>query len=223
MGSLNKKASAGAPGASSEFVKAQRYLARRDPVLKRLISALGPCTLWHDSNRFAVLARAIIAQQISTKAAASIRQRLQQVLAPEGITPAGILAASTDTLRAAGLSAGKVKALVDLADKVHQKAVPLDDLHQMHDEEVITWLVPVYGIGRWTAEMFLIFSLGRLDVLPVDDRGLRVGAQIQYGLPDVPSKARLQELAEPWRPYRSVATWYFWRSFGAVPQSGPKE
>src|SRR5262245_17252698 len=151
MGSLNKKASAGASGASSEFVKAQRHLARRDPVLKRLISALGPCTLWHDSDRFAVLARAIIAQQISTKAAASIRQRLQQVLAPEGVTPAGILGASTETLRAAGLSAGKVKALVDLADKVHQKAVPLDDLHQMHDEEVITRLVPVYGIGRWTA------------------------------------------------------------------------
>src|SRR5262249_43680336 len=101
--------------------------------------------------------------------------------------------------------------------------VPLDDLHRLEDEEVIAKLVPVYGIGRWTAEMFLIFSLGRLDVLPVDDRGLRAGAQIQYGLPDIPTKAKLQELGEPWRPYRSIATWYFWRSFGGVPQSGPKE
>jgi DNA-3-methyladenine glycosylase II len=209
--------------ATSVFVKAQRHLSRRDPVLKRLIAAVGPCTLWHDPNRFAVLARSIISQQISTKAAASIRLKLQTALEPEGITAAGVLAASSETLRAAGLSASKVRGLVDLAEKVHSGTVPLDDLHRMEDEEVIARLVPVYGIGRWTAEMFLIFSLGRLDVLPVDDRGLRVGAQIQYSLADVPAKARLEELAEPWRPYRSIATWYFWRSFGVVPQSGPKE
>jgi DNA-3-methyladenine glycosylase II len=218
-----RKAGFGVSRTLTVFVKAQRHLSRRDPVLKRLIAAVGHCTLCHDPNRFAVLARSIIAQQISTKAAASIRQKLQQTLEPEGVTPAGILAASPESLRGAGLSAGKVKALVDLADKVHQGVVPLDDLHEMEDEEVIARLVPVYGIGRWTAEMFLIFSLGRLDILPVADRGLRVGAQVQYGLPDIPDKARLEELAEPWRPYRSVATWYFWRSFGAVPQSGPEE
>jgi DNA-3-methyladenine glycosylase II len=97
--------------------------------------------------------------------------------------------------------------------------VPLDDIHALDDEEVIARLVPVRGIGRWTAQMFLIFSLGRLDVLPVADLGLRVGVQRHYGLREPPAPARLEELAEPWRPYRSVATWYFWRSLGPVPQS----
>jgi DNA-3-methyladenine glycosylase II len=214
------KASTPATNPSALFGKAQRHLARRDPVLKRLIAAVGPCTMWHDPNRFAVLVRSIVYQQISIKAAASILRKLQEALAPHGITPAGILGASADTLRGAGVSANKARALTDLAEKVHGGTVPLDDLHQMEDEGVIERLLPVYGIGRWTAEMFLIFSLGRLDVLPVADRGLRVGAQQQYGLPEEPTRARLEELAQPWRPYRSIATWYFWRSFGVVPQSG---
>jgi DNA-3-methyladenine glycosylase II len=201
------------------FTKACRHLARRDPVLKRLIAAVGPCTLAHDPNHFAVLARSIVSQQISTRAAASIGRKLLETLAPHGLTPAGVLAVPVETLRGAGLTAGKARALVDLADKVQSGAVPLGRMGELSDEEVIERLVPVYGIGRWTAEMFLIFSLGRLDVLPVADRGLRVGAQLQYGLAESPDRARLEELAEPWRPYRSVATWYFWRSFGAVPQS----
>ena len=102
---------------------------------------------------------------------------------------------------------------------MHNQTVPLDRLHELPDEEVITLLVPVRGIGRWTAEMFLIFSLGRLDVLPVDDLGLRVGIQRQYALEEPPTKARMLELAAPWRPYRTIATWYFWRSLGTVPQS----
>jgi DNA-3-methyladenine glycosylase II len=207
------------PEASELFDRARRHLARRDPVMKRLIAEVGPCTLWHDSNHFAVLARSIIAQQISTKAAASIGRKLHAALAPHGITPRGVLGASVEVLRGAGLSAGKVRSLCDLAEKVHGGEVPLDRMAELSDEEVIERLVPVYGIGRWTAEMFLIFSLGRLDVLPVADRGLRVGAQLQYGLAEPPNRARLEELALPWRPYRSVATWYFWRSFGGVPQS----
>jgi DNA-3-methyladenine glycosylase II len=216
----SQKPALGEANPSAEFPKAQRHLARRDPVLKRLIAALGACTLKHDPNRFAVLVRSIIAQQISTKAAASIGLKLQQLLAPTGVMPAAVLAASPEGLRSAGLSAGKVRALLDLAEKVQGGAVPLDEAHQLDDEAVIERLLPVYGIGRWTAEMFLIFSLGRLDVLPLADRGLRVGAQRQYGLADIPSNAQLVELAEPWRPYRSIATWYFWRSFGLVPQSG---
>jgi DNA-3-methyladenine glycosylase II len=195
------------------------HLARRDPVLKQLIAAVGPCTMWHSPDRFGVLARSIISQQISTKAALAIGRKLEGALHPKGISPEGVLATSADILRGAGLSAGKARALVDLAEKVHSGAVPLDELHHLEDEEVIEKLVPVFGIGRWTAEMFLIFSLGRLDVLPVADRGLRVGAQLQYGLEEVPARARLEELAQPWRPYRSIATWYFWRSFGFVPQS----
>ena len=95
----------------------------------------------------------------------------------------------------------------------------LDKLHRLSDEEVIDTLIPVHGIGRWTAQMFLIFSLGRLDVLPVDDYGLRAGVQRQYVLAELPDKSHLLDLAEPWRPYRTVATWYFWRSLGEVPQS----
>jgi DNA-3-methyladenine glycosylase II len=129
------------------------------------------------------------------------------------------LALPSKDLRSVGLSANKVRALCDLAERVRNETLPLDLLHELPDEEVIGQLVPVWGIGRWTAEMFLIFSLGRMDVLPVDDWGLRMAVRREYGLPEPPEKARLLELAEPWRPYRSIATWYFWRSQGVVPQS----
>src|SRR5207302_6903516 len=201
------------------YQKARRYLARRDPVLKRLIGTIGPCTLWHNPNRFAALVRSIIAQQISTKAAAAISARLEQALAPAVVSAAGILALPGEQLRAAGLSAAKTLSLIDLAQRVNEQTLPLDALHELTDDEVIANLVPVRGIGPWTAEMFLIFGLGRPDVLPVGDWGLRVGVQRQYGLAEPPGKARLAELAEPWRPYRSIATWYFWRSLGVVPQS----
>jgi DNA-3-methyladenine glycosylase II len=202
------------------LVTARRRLARRDAVLRRLIGLVGPCTLRHDPDGFGVLVRSIISQQISTKAALAIGGRLKQVLAPADVCPRALLAASDESLRGAGLSAGKVRSLRDLAEKVHSGAVPLAEFPRMPNEDVIARLVPLHGIGRWTAEMFLIFSLGRLDVLPVADYGLRAGVRRVYELPDLPDKAYLLELAEPWRPYRTVATWYFWRSLGFVPQSG---
>jgi DNA-3-methyladenine glycosylase II len=201
------------------FVKAQRHLARRDPVLKRLVRLVGPCTLWFEPDGFAALVRSIIAQQISTKAARSIHGRLAEALAPGGVVPAAVVAASDEALRGAGLSAAKARSLRDLAERVHGGGLPLDRLHELPDEDVIANLVPVRGIGRWTAQMFLIFSLGRLDVLPTADLGLRVGVQRQYGLAEPPERDALEELARPWQPYRSVATWYFWRSLGVVPQS----
>lgn len=201
------------------YTKARRHLSRRDPAMKQLIARIGACTLCPDPNGFGLLVRSIISQQISTKAAASIRSKLEQVLAPNGIVPERILQASVDELRSAGLSASKVRAVRDLSEKVVSGALPLDDLPQRSDEEVISQLIPVFGIGRWTAEMFLIFSLGRLDVLPVDDLGLRVGVQKLYGHAEQPAKKDIVQLAEPWRPYRSIATWYFWRSLGGVPQS----
>jgi DNA-3-methyladenine glycosylase II len=207
------------PVANAVFTRAQRHLARRDPVLKRLIGQVGPCTLRHNPDGFAVLVRSIIAQQISTKAALAIGGRLLQALGRRGLRPAAILAASDQTLQAAGLSTAKRLALRDLATKVASKEVPLARLHQMADEEVIECLVPVRGIGRWTAEMFLIFSLGRLDVLPLADHGLRAGVRRHYELEELPARRELMALAEPWRPYRSVATWFFWKSFGFVPQS----
>jgi DNA-3-methyladenine glycosylase II len=203
----------------SPFVKAQRHLARRDPVLKHLIGAVGPCTLWFEPSHFAALVRSIISQQISTRAATSIRTRLQEALAPTGVTPQAILTAPEETLRGAGLSSAKARSLRDLAERIHSGALPLDDLEALTDEEVVARLLPVRGIGRWTAQMFLIFSLGRLDVLPVGDLGLRAGVQRHYRLPELPTPAELEELARPWQPYRSVATWYMWRSLGFVPQS----
>jgi DNA-3-methyladenine glycosylase II len=198
---------------------ARRHLSRRDPVLKRLIATVGRCTLWHNPDGFATLVRSIISQQISGRAARSIGARLEQALGPASLTPGAILAATDETLRAAGLSAAKARSLHDLAEKVHSGMVPLDDLPTLVDEDVIARLLPVRGIGRWTAQMFLVFSLGRLDVLPVEDLGLRVGVQRQYSLPELPGKTQLVELAEAWRPYRTVATWYLWRSLGSVPQS----
>lgn len=203
----------------TDYRRALRHLARRDPLLKSLIATVGPCTLTPDANHFALLVRSIISQQISTKAAISIRLKLEQALQPKGLKPAAILEASDDQLRGAGLSANKARSLRDLAEKVHTGTVPLKRLRDLPDEEVIEKLIPIRGIGRWTAEMFLIFSLGRLDVLPVDDLGLRVGVQRLHEMPDPPTKGQLHDLGEPWRPYRSIATWYFWRSLGSVPQS----
>jgi len=199
--------------------KGRRHLARRCPVLKQLIRTVGAYTLQPDgSNRFGMLVRSIVAQQISSKAAMAIHGRLVQAVG-NPVTPKALLKAKDDVLRAAGLSAGKLLSLGDLAEKVHSREVPLDELHTWHDEAVIEHLIPVRGIGRWTAQMFLIFALGRLDVLPVDDLGLRAGTHRAYGLPELPRRKELEALAEPWRPYRTIATWYFWRSLGAVPQS----
>jgi DNA-3-methyladenine glycosylase II len=201
------------------YVKARRHLARRDPVLKKLIAQVGTCTLQPSTDRFGTLVRSIVSQQISGKAAASISGRLCELLGKSGIEPRGIARAREEKLRAAGLSTAKVRAVRDLAAKVLDGTVDLVSIHEKPDEEVIAHLLPVIGIGRWTAEMFLIFSLGRLDVLPLGDLGFRVGVQRQLGLETVPDNATLTQLAEPWRPYRTVATWYFWRSFGPVPQS----
>jgi DNA-3-methyladenine glycosylase II len=201
------------------YAKARRHLSRRDPIMKSLIRQIGPCTLQTNPDRFALLVRSIVSQQISGKAAASISARLQQLLGSKGVHPKSIARASDDKLREAGLSTAKRRAIRDLAAKVLDGSIVLDTLHERDDEEVIEHLVPVYGIGRWTAEMFLIFSLGRLDVLPLADLGLRVGMKRQHGLAEVPDKDWLTQIAEPWRPYRSVATWYIWRSFGPVPQS----
>lgn len=200
----------------THLLRAQRHLRRRDTVLKRLIQSVGGCTLRRDTDRFQALVRSIIAQQISTRAAASIHARLKSTLVSTGVTPQSILGAEPETLRAAGLSTNKVLALTDLARHVHSGALPLERVHRWSDEKVIEALVPVRGIGRWTAEMFLIFSLGRLDVLPVGDYGLRAGVRLHYALDELPSVQELAALAEPWRPYRSIATWYVWKSLTPV-------
>lgn len=181
------------------------------------MARVGPCTLAPGGDGFTALVRAIVAQLISTVAARTIFSRLEANLG--GISPKSVAAAEETLLRSAGLSGAKARAVADLALRVQNGELPIHRFAQMDDEEVIEHLIQVRGIGRWTAEMFLIFSLGRLDVLPVDDFGLRAGVRDHYGLTELPGKNDLRTLAEPWRPYRSVATWYFWRSRGFVPQS----
>jgi DNA-3-methyladenine glycosylase II len=202
-----------------EFARIRRHLARRDPVMRRVIKQVGPCTLRFEPDHFRVLVGSIVAQQISTVAARTIQGRLVALLNGR-LTPRAVLKRSHDELRGVGLSRAKALAVRDLAEKCAAGDVPLRRLAGMSDEEVIEALVPVRGIGRWTAEMFLIFSLGRLDVLPVADLGLRAGVRREHALPELPDRDAVTRLTEPWRPFRSIGTWYMWRSISdAVPQS----
>lgn len=199
----------------SEFAeaaaKARRSLMRRDAVLKEVIRRVGHCTLQPKGNAFDILVRAIISQLISTKAAATIRGRVEVAVGIAGLTPEGIAAVTEETLRSCGLSRNKALALHDLAQRAQSGALPITALPDMSDDEVIAKLVEVRGIGRWTAEMYLIFALGRLDVLPVDDFGVRAGVKHSFGMAELPDRVALRALGENWRPYRSIASWYFWR------------
>ncbi len=191
---------------------ARRHLRLRDPVMRRLIDAVGPFTLRLDRDRFRMLVRSIISQQISGKAALSIRKRLEALVAPEKISPHNLAALSIAELRSAGVSPQKAGYLHDLAAKVDSGAVRLHRVARMADDEVITELVQVKGIGVWTAQMCLMFSLGRLDVFPHDDLGIRSALKNLYGLADLPDKQTSIKIAEVWRPYATIASWYCWRS-----------
>jgi DNA-3-methyladenine glycosylase II len=197
---------------SPQHVRAAlRHLRSADPVLAGIIRRVGPFKLRTQTDRFTNLVRAIIAQQISTKAARAIHGRLEALLAPERISAAGIHALDIPQLRAVGLSPQKAAYLKDLADRIVAGEVRLNTIGRLNDEAVIEQLIRVKGIGRWTAQMFLIFSLGRLDVFPHDDLGIRSALRRFYRLPELPDKATSLRIAEPWRPYSSVASWYCWR------------
>jgi DNA-3-methyladenine glycosylase II len=192
---------------------AARILADRDPVIARLVADAGPPRFRppHDSH-FAALARAIVYQQLAGPAAAAIHGRLTAAL-DGAVEPEGLLALSPEALRAVGLSANKVASLRDLATKVLDGTVILAPrrLARVSDEEVIARLSTVRGIGTWTAEMFLIFQLRRLDVWPTGDLGVRRGYGLAWKVPK-PSARELEPLGEPFRPYRSVVAWYCWRA-----------
>lgn len=202
-----------------DYNRARRLLLRRDPVLAALIRKHGPCGLAaaQRSDHFAALVRAIVGQQLSTKAAATIHKRVVDLVPGGELTPERVAAVNDDALRVAGLSRQKTAYLRDLCEKVSSGAVRLDALDAMSDDEVIDALTKVKGIGRWTAEMFLMFRLHRPDVLPVGDLGIVNAVQRVYRLRKKPSPARLMKLGEAWRPYRSVASWYLWRSLDNEP------
>ena len=202
-----------------DYRRAQRLLSRRDPVLSALIRRHGPCGLAaaQRADHFSALTRAIVGQQLSTKAATTIYSRLLTLM-PGGQPAAAAMATLTDEqLRAVGISRQKALYLRDLADKVLSTTVNLDALDAMSDEEVVTTLSQVKGIGRWSAEMFLIFRLHRPDVLPVDDLGIVNAVHRVYRLRKRPTADRIRRLGEAWRPYRSVASWYLWRSLDNEP------
>jgi DNA-3-methyladenine glycosylase II len=203
---------------SIDYAKARRLLARRDPVLRDLMRRYGPCGLAHSqhSDPFRALIRAIISQQLSTHAAATIARRLEALFdgAP---TPAAVIAAPDEQLRGVGLSGQKLRYMRDLCARIEGGLLPLAALDRMADEEVITVLTEVKGIGRWTAEMFLMFRLHRPDVLPVDDLGIVKAVQRAYRMRALPTPKRLMRLGEAWRPYRSVACWYLWQSLENTP------
>jgi 3-methyladenine DNA glycosylase/8-oxoguanine DNA glycosylase len=218
---MNKSTTAAGKGKTPQpHAQARLRLLRRDATLAAIIRRVGPCTLQPDGDPFTALTRSIVAQLISTPAARTIYARLNDSLGT--ITPASVIAAGHDRLRALGLSRAKAAAIIGVAESIDSGTLPVDRLHELDDEEVISRLVPIHGIGRWTAEMFLIFCLGRPDVLPVGDLGLRAGVQEHYQLSELPGRRVLEEIGERWRPYRSIATWYIWRSRGFVPQSGVK-
>lgn len=196
--------------------KASRALAEADPVMARLMEQVGPCRLKVDGERdlFLTLARAIIFQQLNGKAAETIFQRTAALFPrSELFTARDIRRASEEKLRSAGLSRNKQLALRDLADRVLDGTLPpMEELASLDDESIIRLLVPVRGIGRWTVEMLLIFRLGRPDVLPVDDFGVRKGFMLLHELADMPAPRELKEHGAIWAPWRSVASWYLWRA-----------
>jgi DNA-3-methyladenine glycosylase II len=184
---------------------------RKDPLLRRIIDVVGDYSLKRRNHHFAVLVESIVSQQLATSAAEAIFKRFKN-LYPKFPTASQILATKKSKLRSVGLSGMKVEYIKDLARNIKDGNVNIKLLPKMSDEDVIEHLTQVKGIGRWTAEMFLIFSLGRPDVLPVHDLGLRKGVQRAFSLHELPKPKQVEELGEQWRPYRSIATWYLWKS-----------
>ncbi len=196
-----------------------KHLSKRDRVMKKLIPRFGQARLQSRGDAFTTLARSIVGQQISVKAAQSVWERFSALTVAPGapLQPAHVLQLAVEPMRGAGLSARKVEYLHDLARHFSGDSVHVGQWQSMEDEAIINELVAIRGIGRWTAEMFLIFHLLRPNVLPLDDLGLIKGISVNYFSGEPVSRAEARELGEGWAPYRSVATWYIWRSLDPVP------
>jgi DNA-3-methyladenine glycosylase II len=206
--------------------KARKALAASDPTMAALIERIGPIDIEtrlqrrkeeRPNDAYGALLRAIVGQQLSTKAARTIYLRVIDLFGGRTPSPEQLLKAEEEDLRAAGLSGRKTEYVRDLASHVLSGELELDRLEELGDEEVIEEIVAVRGLGQWTAEMFLLFHLERPDVLSGGDLGIRKAIQIEYGLAEMPPPKRVLEIGEPWRPYRSLASLYLWESLAAVP------
>jgi DNA-3-methyladenine glycosylase II len=171
-------------------------------------------------DAYGALVRSIVGQQLSTKAARTIYERVAAMYGGNTPTPQQIIDTSPDDLRAAGLSRAKAAYLRDLAERIVDGDLPIDDLAELSDAEVFETLTAVKGLGRWTVDMFLMFHLGRPDILPVGDLGIRRAIQTEYGLKELPKPAEMEQIAEPWRPHRSLASLYLWESLDNRPSAG---
>jgi DNA-3-methyladenine glycosylase II len=203
---------------AADYARGRRLLARRDPVIRDLMRTHGACGLAdaQHTDPFTALVHAIVSQQLSTKAAATIARRFDALFGGTP-TPAGVAAVTDPQLRAVGLSGQKIEYMRDLCARMQSGSLPLGDIHILDDAAVIEALTQVKGIGRWTAEMFLMFRLHRPDILPVGDLGIVKAVQRAYKLRKAPDPKRLTRIGEPWRPYRSIACWYLWASLHNKP------
>jgi len=203
----------------TRWADAARHLCKTDKVLAKVIVRVGPCEMAPRKDYFVTLCRAIFSQQVNVKVAQILFDRFRKLLPKGKLTPEAVLGILSDAenYKGCGLSRQKAGYLKDLATHFADNRIPVRKLAKMSDDEVIETLTAVKGIGRWTAEMFLIFVLNRPDVLPVDDLGMREGFRDIYDLAERPGKAEITEFAERWRPYRSVATWYLWRRNSVIP------
>lgn len=209
------------PFTAQHIKSARLHLQKSDPVMKRLLKQVGPFTAKSRQDRFGTLVGSILSQQISTAAARTIWERLQNAVSEKAndakqsttkMVPANLLLCEIDELREIGVSRQKATYILDLADKVDSEIVNLKTIGRMADEEAIAQLIQIKGIGRWTAQMFLMFSLARLDILPVDDLGIKNAVQKHYELEKLPVGPEIEQIARPWRPYATVASWYLWQS-----------
>ncbi|QDT40591.1 DNA-3-methyladenine glycosylase [Gimesia alba] len=206
---------------AATFRKASQHLRKADPRLKTVIDTVGPCPLKPYRYRFALLLRSIVSQQISTSAARTIYKRLHALTGKGQPTAEKIMRLSHEQLRSVGLSTQKANYVHHLAEMVLENNVRLHQMHRMTDEEVTAELIQVKGIGQWTAQMFLMFGLCRPDVFPHDDLGIQNGIQQIYQLKSRPDKQTCIEIAERWQPYRTVASWYCWRTLEMETPDGP--
>jgi DNA-3-methyladenine glycosylase II len=201
--------------------EAAAYLSEHDEVLAPVIAAAGLCTIRPHTNYYQELVDSIISQQLSVKAAAAIEQRFRDMFGGKFPMPDQILTKNLDELRAIGFSYAKGKYVQDLAQRVLDGTVRFDTLDQLSNEEVVAELTVVKGIGEWTAHMFLMFCMGRSDVLPVGDLGIKNGIRQLYGFRDIPTAEQIREISvkHSWHPYESIASWYVWKSLDNEPVS----
>lgn len=197
---------------TNKWQEAEDYLREKDPRLTPFIDKYSPCKLHSGQDYFDNLCESIICQQISNKAAESIMTRFRKLFSTGVATPKALRSFTDEELRSAGVSPQKMKYIRDLAEKVQAGLLQLDKIDELSNSEIEKQLLQVKGIGPWTVTMFLIFALNRTDILPIGDLGIKKAMQNIYGLPDLPTPEAMWQIAAPWHPYETVASWYLWRS-----------